>query len=141
MLEAEDLGSPIGGAWRRTCFASSWAALRERRRRCSRPSWCSLEPDVWLLGPKEGLVNCNCGGTSLLSPWEDAIDTQEKQVRHCPADVEQWHQMTQSHVTGNNEDEASCPDHKFSLWELLFQYSIRLSFAFCRQLKLKRRRY
>lgn len=73
MLEAEDLGSPIGGL-RRTCLASC-PALRDRRRRCSRPSWCSLEPEVGRLGPKDGLVSCNCGGTSSLLPFEDAIDT------------------------------------------------------------------
>jgi len=84
MLEAEDLGSPIGGGWRRTCLASR-AALRESRRRCSRPSWRSLKPDVWCFGPKEGLVNCNCGGTSSpsLSPFEDAIATQLYKIRHC----------------------------------------------------------
>jgi len=69
MLEAEDLGSPSEGGWRRTCFASRASVLRDRRRRCSRPSWCSLKP-------KEGLANCNCGGTLLLSTLEDAIDTQ-----------------------------------------------------------------
>lgn len=81
MLEAEDLGSPVGGL-RRTCLAFL-VALRDSRRRCSRPSWCSLESEVWRLGPKEGLVTCNCGGTSSLLSFEDAIDAQLEEIRHC----------------------------------------------------------
>jgi hypothetical protein len=82
MLEAEDLGSPAGGL-RRTCLAFL-VALRESRRRCSRPSWCwcSLESGVCRLGPKEGLVACNCGGTSSLLSFEDAIDAQLEGIRH-----------------------------------------------------------